>query len=190
MTWSTMPVSSASPLIWLEPFAAVSAGSGSGYPLTTAFEWRQVRLREVAIVFGELLGPLRDRQPARIVPASRLLDQPAARLQDFRLADDLVLDRAMDRPEGVHVLDLDLGAELDPANRPERHVGVAAQLARLHVSVVDADVLEDGAQPHDVLARLVGAAQIWLGDDFHQWHARPVEVDERRLGLLNRAFVL
>src|ERR1700686_1843611 len=161
-----------------------------GHPFPTDLKRRQVRLRKVSIVFGELLGALRNGQPARIVPAPGFLDQTAARVQNFRLADDLVLDLAMYRTEGVHVLDLGLGTEFLLAKRPERHVGIAAKLARLHVTVVDADVLEDRPQPHNVLARLVGGAQVGLGDDLHQRHPRPVEVDERRLSLLDRAFVL
>ena len=104
-------------------------GSDFGHPLAADLEGRQVGLGEVAIVSGELLGALRDRQGAGIIPTARFLDQPAARLQDFRLTFDLVLDRAVNRPEGVHVLDLDLGAELSLAHGPERHIGVAAKLA-------------------------------------------------------------
>jgi hypothetical protein len=41
----------------------------------------------------------------------------------------------LDEAEGVEVLDLGAGAELARALRPDRHVGVAAEGAFLHVAV-------------------------------------------------------
>src|SRR5205807_4802837 len=62
-------------------------------------------------------------------------------------------------------------------------------LTRFHVAIVDAEVLQDRAHLDDVLPRVVGAAQVGLGHDLHQGNAGAVEVDERRLRLLDGAGV-
>ena len=85
----------------------------------------------------------------------------------------------MDRAEAIHVLDLDLGAELGGACLPDRDVGVAAEAALLQVAVVDADPDQHLAEPLHVLAGLVGGAHVGLGDDLHQRHPGAVEVDQR-----------
>ena len=149
----------------------------------------QIGLREVAVVVRVLLAPLRDGLTLGVVPAARLLGQGSTTFQHPRLALDLELDGTVDGPEGVHVLDLYLGAELGPPSLAQRDVGVAPELPRLHVAVVDSQVLQDRTQPHHVLARLVGAAKLGFAHDLHQGHTSAVEVHERALRLVDGALV-
>ena len=97
-----------------------------------------------------------------------------------RLALDLERDRPLHRPERVHVLDLDPRPERLLAARPERDVGLDPHLAALHVRVAGADRAQQQLELLRVAARLLGRADVRLGDDLHQRRARPVEVDQRR----------
>ena len=75
-------------------------------------EWRQVGLREVAVIVGGLLDPHPVGLAAVVRPAAGLLDERLAGVEGGGLAVDLEGDRPLDGPERVHVLDLD--------PRPER----------------------------------------------------------------------
>ena len=66
------------------------------------------------------------------------------------------------------------------AAQAQRHVGVAAERALLHVAVADAEVAHQRPQRAHVLGRLVGGAQVRLADDLAQRHARAVVVDQAR----------
>ena len=112
------------------------------------------------------------------VPEPGLLHEPLAGGDGPRLAADLVVDGALDVAEGVHVLDLDLGAEAARADAAHRDVGVAAEAAFLHVAVADLEVLQDRAQRAQVGAGLGRAAQVGLAHDLEQRHAGAVEVDQ------------
>ena len=70
------------------------------------------------------------------------------------------------------------------AGLAHRDVDVGAQVALLHVAVAGAEVAQDGAELGDVGLRLLGRAQVGLGDDLHQRHAGAVEVDVGVLGVL------
>jgi hypothetical protein len=65
---------------------------------------------------------------------------------DGDLALDLVGDAVADEGDGVEILQLDLGAELGLADGADGDVGVAAQLALLHVAVGNAAVDHRGAE--------------------------------------------
>ncbi len=110
-------------------------------------------------------------------------------LERARLPPDLVLERVAHVPERVHVLDLDLGAVLGLAARPERDVGVAAERALLHVAVAHAQVDQDRAERLQVGGGLLRALEVGLGDDLHQRHPGPVEVHAARGRGLERALV-
>src|SRR5206468_7334821 len=123
---------------------------------------RQVWLGEVTVVVRFLLGTLRNCDAALLDPAARLLRDALAAFQSFRLAGDLVLERVLYRAERVQVLDLNLGAQLLLADRPERDVDVAAQLTLFHVRVADAKRAQDRTKFEQVRACLGRRAQVWL----------------------------
>ena len=62
------------------------------------------------------------------------------------------------------------------AGLADRHVHVGAQVALFHVTVAGAQRDDDCAQLLHVSGGLGGRADIRLGDDLHQRHARAVEV--------------
>src|SRR5256712_404488 len=149
----------------------------------------EVGLGEIAVVVRELLGAHRARVAAVRVPEPRFLNDPLASVERLRLALDLELKSPLNVAEGVHVLDLDLGAELRRARRLQRDVGVAAQRALFHVAVADAEVDEHGAEGAQVRGRLFGRADLRLAHGLHEGHARAVEVDQARLRRLERTLV-
>jgi len=121
----------------------------------------------------------------------------AAILQNGDLAAGLVVDRQLNEPHRVHVLDLTPRAQMAKVLRgliflilprtADRHVHVRPQVAVLHVAVAGAQIAQDLAQFGDIGRRLLGAAQVGAADDFHQGHAGAVEIDEthRRVHVMN-----
>ena len=79
--------------------------------------------------------------------------------------------------ERVQVLDFGLGAELLRALQPHADVGVAAQVALLHVAGGDFDELQHLLHLGEVGVGFVGAAHVGLADDFDQRRAAAVQVD-------------
>ena len=114
----------------------------------------------------------------RVVPAPRLLAERLAGVERRRLALDLEVDRPLHRAERVHVLDLHPGPERLRPPRPERHVRLHPHLAVLHLGVGDVDRPQEESQLLRVATGLLGRPDVGIGDDLHQRHAGPVEVDE------------
>src|SRR5207342_523622 len=115
------------------------------------------------------------------------LHHAATRLHQLDLARDLVLHRATERPDGVHVLDLGARPERVRADRTHGHVRVDAHRALFHLHVGDADGLEHGPQLGDVALRLLRAADVGTTHDLHERHAGAVVVDERVIGVVDPA---
>ena len=88
-----------------------------------------------------------------------------------------MLDRLFEEAEGVEVLDLAARAELVGTHRPDRHVGVAAEGAFLHVAVADADPLDERVECLRVGHGFRGGPHVGLGDDLQQRRPGAVEVD-------------
>ena len=164
--------------------ASGSSGSVRGLlnPLAVDHQRRQVRFGEVAVVLAALLRALQDGTLAVFVPAHVHLLDHAAAVQHIGLALGLVGDGAAHGAQAVEVLHLDLGAELAAGGllrRAHADIGLAAQRALLHVAAVDAQVAQDRAQLCQEGVGLVGAGDVGLGDDLHQGHSGPVQVDQR-----------
>ena len=60
-------------------------------PYSADHQWRQIGLREIAIVVSVLLGALHYRPPGRLVPAHGHLFDPTSGVQDTLLPFHLVL---------------------------------------------------------------------------------------------------
>jgi hypothetical protein len=112
------------------------------------------------------------------VPEAGLLHEPLAGGDRPHLSPELVDDGPLDVAEGVHVLDLDLGAERGGAHAADRNVRVAAEAAFLHVAVADLEVLQGRPQRAQVRPRLRGAAHVGLTHDLEQGDAAAVEIDQ------------
>src|SRR5690606_6116675 len=97
----------------------------------------------------------------------------------FTLALLLEPEGALDGPEGVHVLDLDLGTNEAVIQGPDRDIGVAPERAILHVAGGCPDVAQNATKSNEIFARLFGRREVRLADDFHQRHTRAVEIDQR-----------
>src|SRR5919107_1668422 len=137
----------------------------------------QVRLREIAVVVGVLLAAeLVHLVGLGIVVERGLLDTAAA-TQYLTLPLQLPRQAPLDEAEGVHVLELGLGTEraVGVANGD---VGVAAELALLHVRLRDADRPKDLFQ---LVGRRADGFRRWdvgFGDDLHKGCAAAVEVHQ------------
>ena len=113
-----------------------------------------------------------------IQPTSGFLVELASFAGHPPLAHSFVFQGAVDGLEAVHVLDFHLGEGLRGALRADADVGIAAEAAFLHVAGGDAEILENGAQFHQVLPGLFRRTQVGLADDLHQGDAGAVDVDE------------
>ena len=87
----------------------------------------------------------------------------------------------MNTLEGVHVLDLDLGAEFVGADGTDRDVDVRAHVAFFKIAVGNSGVDENFLERRQIGDRLVGAGHVRLGDDLHERGSAAVEVHSRRL---------
>ena len=74
------------------------------------------------------------------------------------------MPRSMKRKEFMFFSSVFVPSSSAP-RRTDRDVGVAAQRALLHVHVADAELAQRRAQQPQPLARLLGGAQVGLGDD-------------------------
>ena len=117
-----------------------------------------------------------------------LVDLPAL-FEHLRLTADFVGQAIVEVLEGVHVLELGLHAELGRPATAQADVAVAAHGALLHRAVGDADGEEDLAQLLHEQARLLGRAQVGLGDEFDERRTRAVVVDEGMRGARDAALV-
>src|SRR5204862_8183214 len=113
-------------------------------------KWRQVRLREIAIVAGLFLGAPWHRYAPRFDPMSGLLGNAPPVLEYLCLAGYLVFEGCAHRLEGAHVLYFDLGAELPLPLGSHRHVGVNPPRTFLHIARRGTDPAQDMAQLHRV----------------------------------------
>ena len=94
-----------------------------------------------------------------------MIDRTAI-LDDFDLPVRLVVDRLLQKTDGIHVLDLAPGAQT-LTRFADRHVGVTAQAALLHITVARAEIAHDGAQLGDIGGCLGGRTHVRFGYDFH-----------------------
>ena len=137
---------------------------------------RDVRLREVAVILGVLLGAHGVGGVLVLVPAAGLLDHPLAVLDQLDLAAGLIGDGPGNGLEGVDVLHLGAGAQLRAPGGADREVHVAAEGALLHLAVGHAQILQRGLQLLQIGDDLLGGAEVRLSDDLDQRHAAAVVV--------------
>ena len=146
-------------------YAAVSTGSRS-------------RVGEVAVVVGVFFATHFLGFAECFVPAPGGLGEGFAIVEGGGLAFDFVVDGAADGGGGVHVFELDLGAEFVAFVLAEGDVDVAAELAFFHVSIGDSSGDEDLLEGFDVGKGFFSGFDLGFGDDFHEGGAGAVEVDE------------
>ena len=108
---------------------------------------------------------------------ARLLHHAPAALNQRHLAGDLELDGLLQKAEGVQILDFGAGAERFGAPEPDADVGIAAQMALLHIASGNLDELNHLLQLGQVGVRFVGAAHVGLADDFDERRTAAVEID-------------
>ena len=127
---------------------------------------------------GILLSALGDCFTLFLHPAPRLLHQLLALISRFRLALYLIFHRQVDRLEAVHVFNFHLSTEFRAALRTHTDISVAAETPLLHVAGGNAQVLQNAAQLHEVLAGLFRGAEIRFADDLHQGSAGAVDIHQ------------
>ena len=114
-----------------------------------------------------------------IYPPAGFLHHGPAVLDDALLPLHLVHQGKVNGPEAVHVLDFGAGPEGIGAGGADAHVGVAAEVAVLHIRSGNAEILDHGMERGEVLAGLFGRTQVGLADNLHERHAGTVHVDQR-----------
>src|SRR5690606_28246648 len=138
---------------------------------------QQVGIRKVAIVVRFFLRAQRARLALVWVVEARFLPNRPAAFEHVDLPRDFIIDRSLDEPERVEILDLATGTELLLARRPHRHVRIAAERAFLHVAVADLEIAHERVDLLHVRHRLFGGTHVGLGYDFEQRRTRAVQID-------------
>ena len=114
---------------------------------------------------------------------------PPPRFEDGRLAIPLVFERALKKAEGVEILHLDRGAQPVATGGPQREVGIAAQVALLHVPDRGAHFHEDFAQPCKELGGFARRPEVRARDDLDEGHAAAVEIEPGPIAGISDPFV-
>ena len=137
---------------------------------------RQVRLGEVAVVPGLLLGAHGEGLPPLLVKAAGLLHHPLSPLQKGNLPLALILNGPGNGLKGAQVLHLGAGTQGIAAHRAHGQVYIAPQGALLHLAVGHTQVLQSLPQQLQIGHHLLRRAKVRLGDDLQQGHPAAVEV--------------
>lgn len=106
------------------------------------------------------------------------MDLGDALVEFVGLALDLIVEGGADGGDGVEVFEFDFFAPFFLAERAKRDVDIAAHLAFFHVGVGDIAVDENLLKGLEVGECFFGGFDICLADDFHQWGAGAIEVDQ------------
>ena len=138
----------------------------------------QIRLREIPVVLGVLLGTHGIGVFLVVVPPSRLLDDRLPLFQKLDLPCPLAVDSVGDGLEGVQVLHLRSRTKLLCAHLPDGQVHVSTHGALLEFAVRSTQILDDEPQFFQISDDLVGRTHIRLGYDLDQRHAGTVEVHQ------------
>ena len=94
-----------------------------------------------------------------------LLRDFAARLDNFYLPSDLILNSVFDVAERVEILNLSSDAILSRTTLADRDVAIASETAFFHLAVGRIDVTKYRAQLAQVSARVFCGAEVGLADD-------------------------
>ena len=156
-------------------------GTNGVLPLLARGQVDEVGVAEVAVVLGVFLHAQRGGLPHDFVPVTGLLANHAALFNQFNLAQGLVIDCALQTAQRVQVLNLTAGAE-GLARAPDRDVGVDTHRALFHAAVRGTRGNQDAAEFGGVGAGLGRGANVRGRDNFHQWHATAVVVNEGTVG--------
>ena len=95
---------------------------------------------------------------------------------------DLGLEGDLHVRERVHVLDLDLIAELLSPFEADRDVGIDPQRSLFHVAIGGIDIFHDGFDGHGIGDGLFGGVHAGLGDDLEEGNTSAVVVDAGKVG--------
>ena len=143
-------------------------------PFVINDQGEEVRFRKITVIMSKLFRTHGAGHFTLGVPEPGLLDKLASLRQNLDLPVDLIFQGLFHRLEGVHILDLDLGAQLAGAPWAHGDVGVAAEGAFLHIAVADLQVLQGGSQVLEIAAGLFRAGDVGLADDLHKRNPGPV----------------
>lgn len=142
-------------------------------------EREKIGAGEVAVVMRVFFGAHHLGFATVIVPAAGGLDLGNASVELLGLALDFKMDGAADGGGGVEVFEFDFGTEGIAGVFAQGNVDVAAHLAFFHIGIGDATLDEDHLQGAEVGEGFLGGFEVGLADDFHEWGASAIEIDER-----------
>mmetsp|Transcript_24962 Transcript_24962/g.85559 ORF Transcript_24962/g.85559 Transcript_24962/m.85559 type:complete len:338 (+) Transcript_24962:897-1910(+) len=144
---------------------------------------RQVRLGHVAVVLCAAFRSERDGLACFGVPLPRLWEDGLAGLVQLGLTPELVLDGHSERPQRVHVLQLDALPQLRLAFEADGDVDVEAERAVLEFGFGRVRSLQNELQLARARRRLLPGPHVRRGHDLYEGHARAVKVDGAVLSL-------
>ena len=134
------------------------------------------------------LGAHRPRFALVGVVQTGFLRHRSAIFDNGNLTAGFIVDRLLNKPQRVHVLDLAPCAQMRKvlcgliffilARTAHRHVHIGAQVAVLHIAIASAQIAQNLAQLGDIGRSLFRPANVGAADDFHQSHARAVKINE------------
>ena len=154
------------------------AGLHRRNPLVAYNHRRKIRIREIAVILGVLLGAHGLGALLVVIPAPRLLDDLLSILQELNLPGTLPLNGPGNGLEGVQILHLCPGSQGIAPRLPHGQVHVRPHGALLELAVRSPQILDHEAELFQVGDDFLGAAHIRLGDNLNQGHAASVVIHQ------------
>ena len=154
------------------------AGLNPGNPLIAYDHRHQIRIREIPVILGILLGSHGLGALLVVIPAPRLLDYLSAFFQQLNLTPALPLYGSGNGLKGVQVLHLGPGAKLRGPRLSHGQVHVRSHGSLLKLAVRGAQVLDNQPQLLQVGYDFLGAAHIRLRHNLNQRDSAAVVIHQ------------
>ena len=147
-------------------------------PLITNDNWCQIRIREITVILGVLLGTHRIGIFLVVIPSSRFLNDFLAILQELNLTGTLSLNGAGDGFKRVQVFHLGTGAKFTGSHLTNRQVHIRTHGALIEFAVRGLQILNGSAEFFQIRNDFIGTSHIRLRDNLNQWHTGTVVIHQ------------
>ena len=138
----------------------------------------QIGIWKITVILGVLLGAHGIGIFFVVVPAPRLLDHPAAVLQNLNLALPLILDHPGNGFKRIQVLHLGAGSVFMGSRLPDRQIDIRPHGSLIQLAVRGPQILDRHAELFQIGDHLLRTPHIWFGYNLDQRHTRTVIIHQ------------
>ena len=132
----------------------------------------------IAVISRAFLGALASGFTSSVIPATSFLLDGFALFEQLGLAFDFVGYYPLDATEGVEIFNFGLGTELVTTFWGNTNINIKAHVAIIKIAKSDASISHHSPKFLSVIARVLGAMDIWHRNNFNQWGTSTVEINQ------------